>query len=82
MKAILGPNWELSTDHAASSAGQPVLVNRGTDKAYGPRDILEPYPSWGRMPAARAVARIAETKALDTDGEALVARFVGSVPPR
>ena len=28
MKPTLSPSWELSTEHAASRHGQPVLVNR------------------------------------------------------
>jgi hypothetical protein len=40
MKATLAPSWDLTTEHAASSYGQPVLVNRGTGEAFGPGDIL------------------------------------------
>lgn len=45
MQVNLSGSWELSTDHAASSYGQPVLVNRATGEAFGPGDILKPYPS-------------------------------------
>lgn len=51
--------WELSTEHAACSYAQPVLVNRATGEAYGAADIVKPYPSWGFMPAAAAVQRMA-----------------------
>ena len=32
--------WRYTTDHAASSYGQPVLVNDETGIAYGPGDKL------------------------------------------
>lgn len=35
--------WRLTTDHAASSYNQPVLVSP-TGKAYGPGDIEPPPP--------------------------------------
>ena len=75
MKANLSPSWELSTENAASSYGQPVLVNRSTGEAFGPGDILKPYPSYGSMVAAAAVMRMAKTKRLDEDGQNLVAKF-------
>ena len=46
---------ELTTEHAASSYGRPVLVIGG--EAYGPSDLLpghEPLP-WLREPAGVAV---------------------------
>jgi len=81
VKTLLAPSWELSTEHAASSYGQPVLVNRGTGEAFGPGDVLIPYPSWGYVTAAMAVARFAKRKRLDADGAALVEKFVGSLTP-
>jgi hypothetical protein len=82
MKAILSPEWELSTDDPASRHGQPVLVNRSTWEAFGPGDKVKLYPSQGYAKAADAVARLAETAKRNGDGDALVARFVGSLPPR
>lgn len=32
--------WRYTTDHAASSYGQPVLVDDETGTAYGPGDLL------------------------------------------
>jgi hypothetical protein len=49
--------WELSTEHAACSYGQPVLVNRATGDAYGAADVLKPYPhgnSCQRRPPSHA----------------------------
>jgi hypothetical protein len=81
MELILAPSWILTTDHAASSDGQPVLVHRGTGEAYAPWDALQPYPSWEWSTAAVAVARLAKQTQLDAAGAALVARFVGSPAP-
>ncbi len=77
--AILAPSWELSTEHASSSYGRPVLVNRATGEAFGPGDILMAYPSYGYLPARLVVERLAKVANLDEDGRTLVARFVGVV---
>ena len=61
MKVTLTPSWILTTEHASSSYGQPVLVNRGSQEAFGPGDIVKPYPSWGYMLAADAVKRMVKT---------------------
>jgi len=82
MKATLSPSWELSTDHAASRHGQPVLVNRDTGEAFRPGDKVKLSPSQGYAKAVHAVARLAETAKLNVDGDALVARFVGSLAPK
>ena len=71
--------WELTTEHAASSYGQPVLVNRATGEAYGPGDILKPYPSWGLMLATEAVKRMAATVKLTEEENALAEKFAGLV---
>lgn len=74
MEARLKGGWTLSTDHAASSYGQPVLV--GPDGAvYGPLDTLE-YE--GRTMDAWAVVRGMAPLA-DADARDLAARFVGAV---
>jgi hypothetical protein len=57
-----------------------VLVNRGSGEAYGPGDVLIPYPSWGYVTAAAAVARLAKQRTLDADGAALVEKFCGLLP--
>ena len=81
MKASLSPTWELSDEHAMSSYGQPVLVQRSTGDACGPGDILQAYNSWGFLSAAQVVMRLATTNVLDAAGAALVARFL-AIPPR
>jgi hypothetical protein len=45
MKLALSASWELTTEHAASIAGQAVLVHRGTGEASAPWDVLQPFPS-------------------------------------
>lgn len=56
---ILSGGWSLTTDHSASSYGQPVLVSPAGD-AYGPGDLLtmrQVAELWGRSyPAVRAKA--------------------------
>jgi hypothetical protein len=76
MKISLSPTWKLSTDYAAPSYGQLVLVNRTTGEAFGPGDLVKPYPSYGLMPAAEAVRRLAKTKKLNEEGRDMVARFI------
>ena len=40
-----------------------MLVNRHHESAaYGPGDIVHPYPSWPIWPAFKAVARMASVK--------------------
>ncbi|MBU4302682.1 MAG: hypothetical protein KKE79_04345 [Actinobacteria bacterium] len=36
-----GERFELSTEHAASSYGQPVVVDRETGEAIGAADLVE-----------------------------------------
>lgn len=76
MKLTLSPSFELTDEHAASSYGQPVLVNRASNEAYGPSDILQPYVGWGYVPAKKAVERMARTKKLTYDEQAFVDKFV------
>jgi hypothetical protein len=76
VKVTLKPSWELTTEHAASSYGQPVLVNRTTGEAFGPGDVLQPYPSWPYLLASQAVQRMARTKKLTYDEQTFVDKFV------
>jgi hypothetical protein len=78
MKISLTPSWELTTEHSASSCGQPVLVKRASGEAFGPGDVLQPYASWGYMPANGAVARMAKTAKLTDEQRAFVNRFIES----
>ncbi len=46
--------WRLTTDHAASNHGQPVLVDPD-GKAYGPGDIRRPERSFTQADLSRAL---------------------------
>jgi hypothetical protein len=78
MKVQLAPSWELTTTHAGSSRGIPVLVNGATGIAYGPADIIQAYPRWGDLSAARVAKRMAPTAQLTEAGRRLLAVFVGA----
>jgi len=81
LKVTLKPSWELTTELAASSYGQPVLVNRGSGEAFGPGDIIRPYPSWSFMTAQCAVQRMAATKKLTAEQQDFVRKFAGVLGP-
>ncbi len=77
MKVTLTPSWELSTEHAASSYGQPVLVNRETGEAFGPADPVRPDPSCALMSGRLAVARMRASTGDFTDEQwACIDKFV------
>ena len=58
MEIVLSPSWILTDEYSSSSYGKPVLVHRAAEgQAYGPGDIVNPYPSWGLQPASHAVKR-------------------------
>jgi hypothetical protein len=69
-------SWELTTDHAASSYGQAVLVNRGSGEAYGPDDVVKCYSSWPYQPARIAAERMMKRKKLTDEERSFVDRFV------
>ena len=75
---VLNETWELKADHPKSCFGQPTLVNRVTGEAYAPHDVISPYRSWGYMPAALAVERMADiVKAtLNDEQRKLIVKFI------
>jgi hypothetical protein len=75
-KVQLTPSFELTTEHAASSYSQPVLVNRQSGEAYGPGDVIKVYESWGFMPASQAVDRMSRTKKFTYDQRLFVDDFI------
>ncbi len=79
MQTNLTGTWELTTENAASSYGQPVLLNRARGEVFGAGDIVKPYPSYGFMTAAAAVRRMAKTAKLTDKGREMVDRFAGLV---
>ena len=72
--------WELTTEHAASSYGQPVLVNRDTGEAYGAADIVKCFPSWSYWPAWKAVNRMVNIRRGKSSDEdiAFAEQFIGA----
>jgi hypothetical protein len=78
MKVQLTESYVLSDEHCASGHGQAVLVDLGTNEAYRPGDMIEPYASWGLKPAAFYVARIYRWKRtqLTDDEQAFVEKFI------
>ncbi len=81
MRVRLNPFWDLSTEQLESRHGQPVLVDRRTNQAYGPRDSVKPYPNCGSMRAVDAVRALILTAWLDPSGEYLVRQFLRLVLP-
>ena len=75
----LAPSWALTTDHAASSYGRPVLLHQPDGTAYGPNDLVRCFPSWPWQPARLAVLRLARARGHDP----LIQSFVqlGQQPP-
>lgn len=74
METQLSSSWKLTTEHPASSYGQPVLVRLADGEAFGPGDIVQAYPSWPMQPAAAAAERLARTA--DKLDDPLVQKFV------
>lgn len=72
----LAPSWILTTEHAQSSDGMPLLVN-GQGEAFGPAELIQPYPSGGYMLAAAAVARMAKTREMSDAQRQFVESFGG-----
>jgi hypothetical protein len=81
MKVILAPSWALSNEYPASPYGRPVLVYRSTGRAFGPGDFVQACALDPYAPAAKVVARLAQTLTLDADATELVAHFKRSVLP-
>ena len=78
MKVQLTPSWQLSDEHAASSDGQPVLVNRVTGDVYGPMDVVQLYSSHEMTLAKIAVGRLVAISTLTDEERQVVKRFVES----
>ena len=75
MKVSLTPSWELTNEHATSAYAVPVLVNRHDGRAYGPGEILSPYPGWIAMTAASVVTRMKHGRIFTAEEEEFFARF-------
>lgn len=78
MKLTLSPSFELTDDHASSSYGQPVLVNRRSGEAYGPADLLQAYSSSLMQSASEAAARMASMTKWTYEEQKFIDRFTNS----
>jgi hypothetical protein len=77
MEIKLTASFVLSDEHSRSRLKMPVLVNLRTNEAYNPSELVEAYPTWGKMQARDVVKRMINGKAFD-DGEKLfIERFIG-----
>ena len=75
MEISLTPSWTLTTEHAASTEGQPVLVNRVRQTVYLPGEIVKTYSSYGLLSAAEAVRCMVQTAHRSKADMRLVERF-------
>jgi hypothetical protein len=73
----LTANYFLTTDHAKSRSGQPVLVNRATGQAFLSSDTLVAYESWQKMTAAQVVGKMASWRDFSVEERRLIELFVG-----
>ena len=76
MKILLTSRYMLTDDHAASSYGQAVLVNRVTGEFYGPGDIIKAYPSWEYELVADVVRRFTEVWMFSPDELRVIEGFI------
>jgi hypothetical protein len=77
MLVKLTATYFLTTDHAKSRSGQPVLVNRATGQAFLPGDALVAYESWPKMPASQVVNKMATWRDFSGEERRLIELFVG-----
>ena len=71
----LTATYFLTTDHAKSRSGQPVLLNRTTAQAFLPSDAFVAYESWQEMPAAQVVNKMALWRDFSEEERRLIERF-------
>jgi hypothetical protein len=76
MKLHLTPSWTLSDEHATSSYGKPVLVDRETGEAYGPGDIVQILPGGGYIPGYIAVRAFTEGESFSAEELAFIDLFL------
>jgi hypothetical protein len=77
MQVKLTATYFLTTDHAKSRSGQPVLLNRTTAQAFLPSDAFVAYESWQKMPAAQVVAKMTSWRDFSNEERGLLERFSG-----
>ena len=77
MQVKLTATYFLTTDHAKSRSGQPVLLNRTTAQAFLPSDAFVAYESWQKMPAAQVVNKMASWRNFSQEERRLIEWFAG-----
>jgi hypothetical protein len=77
MEIKLTASFVLSDEHSKSRLKMPVLANLRTNEAYNPSELVEPYPSWGKMQAREVVRRMIDGKAFNDQEKYFIERFVG-----
>lgn len=77
MHVKLTATYFLTTDHAKSRFGQPVLVNRATGQAFLPSDAFAPYESWQIMQAAQVVNKMTSWRNFSREEHRLIEQFLG-----
>lgn len=75
MQVKLTATYFLTTDHAKSRFGQPVLVDRATGQAFLPGDKLAAYESWQVMPAAQVLLKMASWRNFSEEERKLIELF-------
>ncbi len=73
----LTPSFVLTTEHERSFFGLPVLVNLRTGEAYMPTEVLQAYPTWGKMQARDVVRLMIKGKTFNDKEQHFVERFTG-----
>jgi hypothetical protein len=76
MRVKLAPGWALTTNHAASSYGRPVLLNEDNGNVYGPGDMVSCYPESGFMMAKHFVEEKALKLRLTEKQAQFIAKFL------
>ena len=69
MSITLSHTWLLTTDHP-SQPGKAVLVNRTTNEAFGPTDMITPS-GLDRQPALHFVKRMVKSVPIDQQRQVL-----------
>lgn len=73
----LTATYFITTDHAKSRFGQPVLVNRATGQTFLPSDSFQAYESWQEMPATQIVNKMASWRDFSVEERKLIQWFLG-----
>jgi hypothetical protein len=77
MQVKLTATYFLTTDHAKSRFGQPVLVNRSTGQAFLPSDAFAPYESWQIMKADQVVKKMASWGTFSKAEQGVIDQYLG-----